>query len=156
MTKHQDFPVKIRTYQDIDFSSLTSLEEAGIHSTYRSAVFVRQMGACCPDTFLVAVDDTRAIGYSIGLRVQNNPLHAWIFRLAVLASYRRNGIGTALVSAMIDRFREQGVQEIFLTVSPDNKSARLLYHQQGFVQVRECPAYFGTGHDRLILKKDIK
>ena len=156
MTKHQDYPVKIRTYQDIDFSSITSLEEAGINSTYRSAIFVRQMSACCPDTFLVAVEGTQVIGYSIGVRVQNNPGQAWIFRLAVLESYRRSGIGTALVSAMINRFGEQGVREIFLTVSPDNHSARHLYHQQGFVQERECPGYFGTAMAGSSLKKHIK
>jgi ribosomal-protein-alanine N-acetyltransferase len=155
MTKRQNIPIKIRTYQNDDFLSVTALEEAGIHGTYRSAVFVRQMSACCTDTFLVAVDGSQPVGYSIGIIVQNNPVQAWILRLAVSEAYRRNGVGTALVSAMIDRFGKKGVHEIFLTVSPENQPARHLYQQQGFVQEQEYPAYFGSGQDRLILKKQM-
>jgi ribosomal-protein-alanine N-acetyltransferase len=153
MIESEITPIKIRNYQDDDFSSVTTLEEAGIHTSYLSAVFIRQMSACCPDTFLVAVDGTHPVGYSIGVCVQNNPGQAWILRLAVSEKYRGNGIGTALISTMVDRLTDKGAHEIFLTVAPENQSARRLYKRLGFLQEQIYPAYFGPGHDRLILKK---
>jgi hypothetical protein len=63
MIKSENTPIKIPSYQDDDFSSVTTLEDAGIHTIYRSAVFIRQMSACCPDSFLVAVDGTHPVGY---------------------------------------------------------------------------------------------
>ena len=46
--------LQIRPYRDDDFAEVTGLESAGVHERYRSAVFVRQMGALAPATFLVA------------------------------------------------------------------------------------------------------
>ena len=47
--------------------AVAALEESGLHEPYRSAVFVRQMGEVCKETFLVAVpDDKEPVGYTIG------------------------------------------------------------------------------------------
>ncbi|MEN6442953.1 MAG: GNAT family N-acetyltransferase [Methanoregula sp.] len=156
MAGNKDSPIKIRAYQDNDFLPVTALEDAGIGSLYRSGVFVRQMGACCPDTFLVAVDGTEPVGYLVGSNVQDTTGTAWILRVGVMENYRCNGVGTALLSAIIDVFRNKGVREIFLTVAPENQPALCIYQRQGFVQVKECRAYFGPGYDRLVLKKQIK
>jgi GNAT superfamily N-acetyltransferase len=89
----------IRHATDGDFPAVTALEESGLHEPYRSAIFVRQMGKVCPETFLDAVLDDGAIGYTIGTFVQHNPIEAWILRIGVEESFRRNGVGSALLKS---------------------------------------------------------
>jgi ribosomal protein S18 acetylase RimI-like enzyme len=144
----------IRTYRDADFPAVSALEESGLHEPYRSAVFVRQMAEVCPETFLVAVLDAGAIGYTIGTFVQHNPVEAWILRMAVREDLRRTGAGTALLAALMDILYTHSVQTIRLSVSPLNQPALRLYGKQGFVQEKFVRAYFGTGEDRIIMKKE--
>jgi ribosomal-protein-alanine N-acetyltransferase len=145
----------IRPYSDQDFASVTALEESGIHESYRSAVFVRQMGEVGKETFLVAVlNNGEPVGYSIGLRVQHDCYQAWILRLGVREDQRRRGVGTALLKAVTDALQTGHTCTIRLSVSPDNQPAIRLYESQGFVQESILPAYFGRGEDRIIMKKD--
>jgi ribosomal protein S18 acetylase RimI-like enzyme len=144
----------IRTYKDDDFPAVSALEESGLHEPYRSAVFIRQMAEVCSDTFLVAVLDEGAIGYTIGTFVQHNPVEAWILRIGVREDQRRMGAGTALLAAILDIFNTHCVHTIRLSVSPGNKPALRLYGKQGFVQEKFVQAYFGPGEDRIIMKKE--
>jgi len=144
----------IRTYKDDDFPAVTALEESGLHEPYRSAVFIRQMAEVCSETFLVAVLEDGAIGYSIGTTVQHTPVEAWILRIGVREDQRRRGAGTALLAAILDIFYTHYVQTIRLSVSPGNQPALRLYEKQGFVQEKFVQAYFGPGEDRIIMKKE--
>ena len=147
--------ITIRPYSDQDFASVTALEESGIHEPYRSAVFVRQMGEVCKETFLVAVlDNGEPVGYSVGARVQHDSYQAWILRLGVREDQRRRGGGTALLKAVTDALQTEHTCTIRLSVSPYNQPAIRLYESQGFVQESILPAYFGRGEDRIIMKKN--
>ena len=98
----------IRPYSDQDFASVTALEESGIHESYRSAVFVRQMGEVCKETFFVAVlNNGEPVGYSVGARVQHDSYQAWILRLGVREDQRRRGVGTALLKAVTDALQTE-------------------------------------------------
>lgn len=155
-TDTTECPVLIRHYEDRDFQDVLLLEEAGRSGSYRSAVFVRQMGECCPGTFLVAVADSRPVGYSVGLIVQDRPLHAWILRMGVREGYRNNGIGRALLSVMIETLKKAQVREVRLTVAPSNAPALHLYQSMGFSQEHFLPAYFGPGEDRFCMKYTVR
>ena len=63
-------PVTIRPYEDNDFPRIQRLEMAECHEPYQSAVFVRQMGIICRNTFLVATLDEDQVGYTIGALIQ--------------------------------------------------------------------------------------
>ncbi len=67
---------------------------------------------------------------------------------------RRTGAGTALLAALMDILYTHSVQTIRLSVSPLNQPALSLYGKQGFVQEKFVRAYFGTGEDRIIMKKE--
>jgi [ribosomal protein S18]-alanine N-acetyltransferase len=143
----------VRLYRDDDFVAVTSLEKAGIHEPYRSAVFVRQMGEVCRETFFVAVaDEGEPVGYTVGTIVQHNFQEAWILRLGVREDQRRKGIGSALLAAVTNTLQKQA-SIIRLSVSPENLVAIRLYKRQGFGQEKIVPAYFGRGEDRIIMKK---
>jgi ribosomal-protein-alanine N-acetyltransferase len=146
--------IVIRPYRDEDFAAVAALEESGLHEPYRSAVFVRQMGEVCKETFLVAVPDGgEPVGYTIGAAVQHDVSEAWILRLAVRDDQRRRGIGSALLKSVTGALEARHARTIRLSVSPENLPAIRLYEGQGFVQEKFIPAYFGKGGDRIIMKK---
>ena len=50
------------------------------------------------------------------------------------------GVGTALLTALIDKAKEQGVYELLLlTVFSNNERARHLYRRMGFVEFGTFP-----------------
>jgi ribosomal-protein-alanine N-acetyltransferase len=112
------------------------------------------MAVICSETFLDAVLDDGAIGYTIGTFVQHNPIEAWILRIGVREDQRRTGAGTALLAAVMDALDTHHVQTIRLSVSPDKQPALHVYEKQGFVQEKFVRAYFEPGEDRIIMKKE--
>lgn len=148
-------PAETHLYRDEDFPAVHRLEMAGGHEPYRSAVFVRQMGIVCHNTFLVATRDGEPVGYAVGALVQENPRDAWILRIGVREDLRRTGIGSDLLAGILEIFRKRGVHTVRLTVSPENRAANALYVKAGFVQESFCRAYFGEGGDRIVMVKGI-
>ena len=144
---------RIRPYRDADFCAVCDLEIAGIHEPYRSAVFVRQMAALAPETFLVAVSGSTIVGFTVASVVQDNPTSAWILRMMVRAGFRHQGIGTALLRTMVNTLEKRSIGTIRLTVAPSNAPALQLYAGEGFVQEAIRPAYFGTGEDRFVMRR---
>ncbi len=57
----------------------------------------------------------------------------WIAGVGVVPSARRQGIGRAVVSALMESAWEMGLETVQLEVIEDNQPARRLYEQLGFV-----------------------
>ncbi len=57
-----------------------------------------------------------------------------VLTVGVDPAYRRRGIGSELLIALIDTFREQGGTNLFLEVRASNLSAIKLYEKHGFRQ----------------------
>jgi ribosomal protein S18 acetylase RimI-like enzyme len=148
-------PISVRPYKENDFVPVHRLEMTGGHESYRSAVFIRQMGIVCHNTFLVATLDMEKIGYVIGALVQGEPHEAWILRIGVREDQRRNGAGSILIAELLELFRTLGVRTVRLTVSPWNLPASGLYQKAAFVQESYHEAYFGKDEDRIVMRKEI-
>jgi len=59
---------------------------------------------------------------------------AFLFGMYVLPEHRRQGVGRALLEALISRAGEIGVRQVNLTVNSENRAAVLLYESCGFEQ----------------------
>lgn len=57
--------------------------------------------------------------------------------MAILPAYRRQGLGTLLMEQMIAGLREQGIDQVSLSVDPCNAAAVKLYQRFGFKPVGE-------------------
>ena len=80
-----------------------------------------------------------------------------ILRIAVDLKYRRLGIGSRLLDAVLSRAMDQGATEAFLEVRPSNASALALYTARGFQVVgRRINYYSETGEDALVMMKQLK
>jgi ribosomal-protein-alanine N-acetyltransferase len=80
---------------------------------------------------------------------------AEILTILVLPPYRRHGLAQALLGAVIDNAKMQGVAKLFLEVALSNESGLALYTKVGFVEVGRRPRYYANGGDALLLAKDI-
>jgi len=76
----------------------------------------------------------------------------YIASIAVAATARGRGIGSALLDFAEDRYRASH-RHLFLLVSSFNPRARRLYERRGYRQVGEIPDYVVAGHSESIMHK---
>ena len=76
-----------------------------------------------------------------------------ILRIAVLPTYRRQGIGEQVLARMLARLQSQGVEKVFLEVRASNVAAQGLYGKMGFVVIGKRKGYYPGGEDAVIMEK---
>lgn len=91
-------------------------------------------------------------GYLLGWHVGDE---AELARLGVLAAQRGQGVGTALVLAALDEWKNQGVQSVFLEVRASNAAAIRVYKRVGFEEVGRRKRYYLDGEDALVLRQTL-
>ena len=79
-----------------------------------------------------------------------------MMNLAVSPDYRRQGIGQALVNALVEHLQQSKVIALLLEVRVSNGPAIALYESLGFEQVGRRPKYYhNPREDALILRKEL-
>jgi len=86
----------------------------------------------------------------VGGDTHRNEGIGWITTICVLPDYRRQGIGSALLTSCE---KQMGQNIVHLTVRVSNLSAIHLYEQRGYHQVDTWKKYYIDGEDGLILEK---
>jgi GNAT superfamily N-acetyltransferase len=84
---------------------------------------------------LLAQDDLRVVGIAYVatiLSAEHCGLVAWLEELYVTPSLRSLGIGTALVTAILERAREMDIVAIDLEIDAGHSRAESLYRRFGF------------------------
>lgn len=74
-----------------------------------------------------------------------------IMNIAVHRSFRRRGIGWALLSHALGAGVASGARRAFLEVRKSNGGARKLYEKAGFSKVGERPGYYGLDQEAAVL-----
>ncbi|PJG84160.1 ribosomal protein S18-alanine N-acetyltransferase [Caviibacterium pharyngocola] len=69
---------------------------------------------------------------------------ATLFNIAVDPNYQGQGFGKALLNALIEKLRAQGIVTLWLEVRESNRTAQQLYLQQGFNEVDIRKNYYPT------------
>ncbi len=81
---------------------------------------------------LIAGRDGKAVGFAIGYVEQwDTDKHFYLKEMCVAAQQQRLGIGTALVEALEQDLRNQGVKKLYLHTSRD-AYAQSFYEKRGF------------------------
>ena len=79
-----------------------------------------------------------------------------VLNVAVRSDHRGKGYGKAIVSALIDLAREEGMQLMTLEVRRSNLGAQHLYHSVGFQDVGYRKRYYeDNNEDALIMYLDL-
>lgn len=143
----------LRPATPTDLAAIDALEQ----STFPSDAWSREMIAAelaSPHGFyLAAVDDeATVIGYA-GLLAPRGSGQGDIQTIAVAASARRQGIGAALLDALLAEAGSREANEVFLEVRADNPGAEALYVTRGFERIAIRPAYYQPdGVDAVVMK----
>lgn len=84
---------------------------------------------------------------------------AEILTIAVARDAQRQGVGRALMDAVLRHLHQERAEALFLEVDETNAAARALYRRLGFAKAGERPAYYETPDGRssaLILRRDFQ
>jgi [ribosomal protein S18]-alanine N-acetyltransferase len=101
---------------------------------------------------LVAVSGANLVGFAVASWLRPE-LTAEIEALFVEGSYRRRGIGGALIGACIAWAAKAGASSVRLEVRASNASALALYHRHGFSAAGVRRAYYSAPvEDALLLQ----
>lgn len=100
--------------------------------------------------FLVCEKDDIICGYIGSIFVCDE---ASVTNVAVSPLFRRQGIGEALVSGLILRAKEKGIQSIFLEVRESNIAAQKLYKKCGFDAVSIRKGFYSNPKEDAIIMK---
>jgi [ribosomal protein S18]-alanine N-acetyltransferase len=106
-----------------------------------------------PDTrwYVVAEQAGDLVGYA-GLSHSGET--ADVQTLAVLPDRQRQGVGTALLDALVAEARRRGANELLLDVREDNATAQAFYARHGFEQLSRRRGYYANGRvDGLVLRR---
>jgi len=103
--------------------------------------------------YLVAQDGPVIAGYA-GLLAAGS--QADVLTLAVAADRWGQGIGSALLEALLAEAARRGCTEVFLEVRADNPRAQALYLRYGFEQIGLRKGYYQpSGTDALVMRRDL-
>ncbi len=101
---------------------------------YISNLFLNRLGDFEKRYIILACDGDKTVGILIALPDDRQRLH--IYSLHVAAGYRRQGVGSLLLSTCINDMYQNNTDEIILEVHADNTPAFNLYKKYGFKELQ--------------------
>ena len=110
-------------------AALAEIEKACFHAPWSTDMLREELGK---GIFLVAEQDGAAVGY-VGCQTVLD--EGYITNVAVSPACRRQGIGRALVRALVSHARSQGLTFVTLEARASNAPAIALYESAGFRRV---------------------
>ena len=154
----------IRAFTTDDLERVMHINKTCLPENY-TTYFYRDLYQRYPETFLVAESDGEIQGYilcriekgfsKIGRMLPVRLCH--IVSIAVLADYRRMGMGSGLlVEAMKQSVKHYDASECYLEVRVSNDAAIELYNKLEFIKVKRNYGYYMDGEDAWQLAIDIR
>jgi len=140
----------IRNAQNSDINAMAALEAAEPMGSQWSATNLKEdlskSGATVLDSEKSGVFAGHAVAWMIAGDLE-------IMTIAVHPDYRRQGIGGALLAALL---ASEGHNSAFLEIRESNKAAMRLYQKSGFEIIGRRTAYYRDGEDALLMRLNAK
>ncbi|WP_435159690.1 ribosomal protein S18-alanine N-acetyltransferase [Haladaptatus sp. DFWS20] len=139
----------IRPAEDADLLAIFRIENDSFSQPWPFSAFQHYVGK---PTFLVAVDESKVVGYVVADLVPNHGRAlGHIKDIAVHPARRGEGIGRQLLGRALNGLRAQGIHSVKLEVRQSNETAISLYQDFGFHYLRTVPRYYGDGENALVM-----
>lgn len=123
--------IRIMIPQDYDnlYNLWLNTEGMGLNSTDDSREGIERYLKRNPDTCFVDIENGQIVGAILS---GNDGRRGFISHTAVNKAYRRKGIATKLVDAVIDAMKKEHINKIALVVFKENKSGNAFWESMGF------------------------
>ncbi|MHC1600857.1 MAG: ribosomal protein S18-alanine N-acetyltransferase [Candidatus Nezhaarchaeales archaeon] len=135
-----------------DFAQIVKIESLSFEKPYPPALILSLL-YLHSDMFYVAVINNEVIGYVVGAKKGSG--HGHIISIAVKPEWRRRGVGSKLMKALLDTFKERGLKAAVLEVAISNKEAIAFYKALGFEKVDLMKRYYPWGEDAYVMVKKL-
>lgn len=141
--------IQVRDTEPEDLQTVSSIAQNSFKDPYPLKL-LRHIHENNPESFLVAEIEGKVVGYLIGLVRWGGMGH--ILAIAVEESYRREGVGSALMLNAFNRLKNNGANRVKLEVRVSNESAQKFYDKMGFEPVDVIPEYYSDGESAVSMK----
>lgn len=111
------------------------------------AEYIKGLENSCDSVMLIAKDNGKIIANASLIRLPRRMCHRGDFSVAVLRDYWNRGVGSKLMSEILDFARKNSFEIIELQVRSDNLSAIRLYEKHGFQKIYTYPSFFKIGNE---------
>jgi aminoglycoside 6'-N-acetyltransferase I len=94
---------------------------------------------------VVALDDNLVVGFVsavVYVHPDKSAPELWINEIGVAPSHQRQGIGKALLQAILEEARHSGCAEAWVLTEHENTAAMAMYKSSGGLETRPAPAMF--------------
>jgi len=135
-----------------DIQAVMGLEqELFAEDAWTDTMFWSELADPSTRTYLVAVDHDEVVGYA-GLCAYGDT--SYIQTIGVTGGHQREGIGTALLTALLEVADSSGAAHVDLEVRAGNDAAIQLYERHGFSQLGVRRGYYQpSGADALVMRR---
>ena len=144
--------LKVRLFKPTDMFSVIKLASETLPERYNPSLF-NYFYETFPKGFIVAEKIQKIIGFAIG--VKTNIDTAKILMLSVSEKYRKQNIGSALLTHFIKDILAENITNVELEVRTDNKKAIKFYQKNGFTIVRKLAEFYQNGKDAYTMKREL-
>ena len=147
-------PIRIREYRSSEFEEIWKIDQRCFardiaYSRKELAHYLANKTATC----LVAEQGDRVIGFILGHSDRRGFGH--IITLDVDSQARRSGLGSTLIRAIEERFRELNLASVFLEVAVNNLAALAFYKRHSYSVLKTLRRYYPGDLDGLLMGKKL-
>jgi ribosomal-protein-alanine N-acetyltransferase len=147
---------RVREGRPGDLPALRAIQTAVLAEPWTELLTVAVDG---PPVLLVATPESTDAAGAAGTLVRSGPAvtdgdddAGYLAELAVAPDHQGEGHGSALLDALVDRFRESGVAELRVTVRAVDEAAREFYRERGFERRERLPDHYERGDGFLLVR----
>ena len=134
--------VKVRTMEPEDLPAVAELDADAFLPLWQNPLPALEKALPQATAATVAEDVEGLVGYQISTA---NPFGAHLARLAVRPGAQKKGLGTLIVTDLIQRLKKKGIARLTVNTQSDNLASLALYKKIGFLQTGEkFPVYSYT------------
>ena len=131
--------INVRTMQVEDLPAVAKLDANAFMPLWQNPLEALEKALPQATAATVAEEVQGLVGYQISTA---NPFGAHLARLAVRSDAQQRGLGTLLITDLIQRLKKKGVARLTVNTQSDNLASLALYRKIGFVQTGESfPVY---------------
>ena len=146
--------VALRLMRWWDIAPVMDLErELFVDDAWTDTMFWSELAEPATRHYVVATDDDVVVGYA-GLCAYGVS-EAYVQTIGVAPGRRRAGVGTALLTDLLDEAQRRGCSRVDLEVRAGNDDAIRLYEHHGFQSIGLRRGYYQpSGADAVVMRRE--